>query len=64
MKKIAALGFALLMILGMNSIAHAAAANPCKQCSDQRKACKTTYSDKTCDKEFQMCMTSCREKKK
>jgi hypothetical protein len=43
-------------------IAHAEQANGCKQCSDQRRACMSGYSDKTCQIEYERCMKNCQRK--
>jgi hypothetical protein len=40
----------------------AAAADACKQCSDQRRACASNYAGPTCKTEYDRCMKSCRRK--
>ena len=42
----------------------AKAADACKVCSDQQRACMKNYAGPTCKTEFQMCMKSCRAPKK
>jgi hypothetical protein len=37
-------------------------ANSCKQCSDQRRACMSNYSAKTCQIEHDRCMKECQRK--
>ena len=42
----------------------ATAADACKVCSDQQRACMKNYAGPTCKTEFQMCMKSCKAPKK
>jgi hypothetical protein len=42
--------------------AQAQQANGCKQCSDQRRACMSGYSGKTCQTEYDRCMKNCQRK--
>jgi Tfp pilus assembly protein PilX len=42
--------------------AQAQQANSCKQCSDQRRACMSGYSGKTCQTEYDRCMKNCQRK--
>ena len=42
--------------------AQAEQANSCKQCSDQRRACMSGYSGKTCQTEYERCMKNCQRK--
>ncbi len=42
----------------------ARAADACKVCSDQQRACMKNYAGATCKTEFQMCMKSCKAPKK
>ena len=42
----------------------AKAADACKVCSDQQRACMKNYAGPTCKTEFQMCMKSCKAPKK
>jgi hypothetical protein len=37
-----------------------AAADACKVCSDQQRACMKNYAGPTCKSEYQMCMKSCK----
>jgi len=55
-----------LAILGGISISidDARAADACKVCSDQQRACMKNYAGPTCKTEFQMCMKSCKTSKK
>jgi hypothetical protein len=54
----------IILIVGLSApqLARAQAANSCKQCSDQRRACTTGYSGKTCQTEYERCMKSCQRK--
>jgi hypothetical protein len=36
--------------------------NSCKQCSEQRRACTSGYSRKTCQTEYERCMKNCQRK--
>jgi len=40
----------------------AKAADACKVCSDQQRACMKNYAGPTCKFEYQMCMKSCGKK--
>jgi hypothetical protein len=40
------------------------AADACKVCSDQQRACMKNYAGPTCKTEFLMCMKSCKAPKK
>ncbi len=42
----------------------ARAADACKVCGDQQRACMKNYAGPTCKTEFQMCMKSCKAPKK
>ena len=50
-----------LCMLSSNAVA---AADACKVCSDQQRACMKNYAGPTCKTEFQMCMKSCKAPKK
>jgi len=41
--------------------AQAQQSNSCKQCSDQRRACMSGYSGKTCHTEYDRCMKNCKK---
>jgi hypothetical protein len=41
--------------------AQAQQANSCKQCADQRRACMSGYSGKTCQTEYDRCMKNCKK---
>jgi hypothetical protein len=54
----------MIMILIGLSAPHpvqAQGANSCKQCSDQRRACMSGYSGKTCQTEYDRCMKNCKK---
>jgi hypothetical protein len=36
--------------------------NSCKQCSDQRRACMSNYSAKTCQIDYDRCVKECQRK--
>jgi hypothetical protein len=42
--------------------AQAQPASNCKQCSEQRRACMSGYSGKTCQTEYERCMKNCQRK--
>ncbi len=48
--------------LGVQNLAQAQPANACKQCSEQRRACMSGYSGKTCQTEYERCMKNCKSK--
>jgi len=55
----------VLVLLGLSSTGttvRAAAADACKQCRDQQRACMSNYAGPTCKTEFDRCMKSCRRK--
>jgi hypothetical protein len=57
----------LLMIVVLVGVsapwsAQAQQANSCKQCSDQKWACMSGYSGKTCQTEYERCMRNCQRK--
>jgi len=52
----------VLVGLGAPHSAQAQQANSCKQCSDQRSACMSGYSGKTCQTEYERCMKNCQRK--
>jgi len=55
----------VLVLLGLGSTGtpvRAAAADACKQCRDQQRACMSNYAGPTCKTEFERCMKSCRRK--
>jgi len=54
----------IIVFIGLSGprFAQAQQANSCKQCSDQRRACMSGYSGKTCQTEYDMCMKNCRQK--
>jgi hypothetical protein len=57
----------LLMIIALIGAsaplsAQAQQGNNCKQCSDQKRACMSGYSGKTCQTEYERCMKNCQPK--
>jgi len=55
----------LLIICATCSVLNTAQAqqsNSCKQCSEQRHACMSGYSGKTCQTEYDRCMKNCKAK--
>jgi hypothetical protein len=55
----------LLVLIAYCAAPHAASAeqpNGCKQCSDQRRTCMSSYSAKTCQTEYDRCVKDCRQK--
>jgi hypothetical protein len=62
MRVFAALTMIVLIGLSAPHFAQAQQANACKQCSDQRRACMSGYSGKTCQIEYDRCMKNCQRK--
>ena len=60
------LALTLVMLIGLCTSPNnaVAAADACKVCSDQQRACMRNYAGPTCKTEFQMCMKSCKAPKK
>jgi hypothetical protein len=54
----------IIVLIGVSSprFAQAEQSNSCKQCSDQRRACTSGYSGKTCQTEYDRCMKNCQRK--
>ena len=54
----------IIVLIGLSAphLAQAEHANSCKQCSDQRRACMSGYSGKTCQTEYDRCMKNCQRK--
>jgi hypothetical protein len=54
----------IIVLIGASTprLAQAQQANSCKQCSDQRRACMSGYSGKTCQTEYERCMKNCQRK--
>ena len=52
----------VFMSLSTPHLAKAQQANSCKQCADQRRACMSGYSGKTCQTEYERCMKNCKQK--
>jgi hypothetical protein len=62
MRKLMLLITVALVVASVPRFAQAQQANNCKQCSDQRRACMSGYSGKTCQTEYDRCMKNCRQK--
>ena len=62
MRKMVLVVSVLLAFGGTGTSVHAAAADACKQCNDQRRACMSNYAGPTCKTEYDRCMKSCRRK--
>ena len=62
MRVLTALMMIVLIGLGAPRFAQARQANSCKECSDQRRACMSGYSGKTCQTEYDRCMKNCQRK--
>jgi hypothetical protein len=52
----------IIVSIGWSVPAQAQQANNCKQCSEQRRACMSGYSGKTCQTEYERCMKNCQRK--
>jgi hypothetical protein len=60
-----AIAIVILVLLGFysaNNPVQAQQSSNCKQCSDQRRACMSNYSAKTCKTEYEICMKACQRK--
>jgi len=62
MRSIVMIVLVLLALGGTGTVTGAAAANACKQCRDQQRACASNYAGPTCKTEYDRCMKSCRRK--
>ena len=62
MRIITSLLTAVLIGLSAPHFAQAQQPNSCKQCGDQRRACMSGYSGKTCQTEYARCMKNCQHK--
>jgi len=60
--RVVVLASAIMLGVSLLSAASAAPSNNCKQCSDDRRACMTGYSGKTCQIAYERCMKSCKQK--
>jgi len=60
------LALTLVMLIGLCALPNnsVVAADACKVCSDQQRACMKNYAGPTCKTEFQMCIKSCKAPKK
>ena len=61
MRIITSLAIIAFIALSAPQLAQAQAANSCKECSDQRRACASGYSGKTCQTEYERCMKNCKK---
>jgi hypothetical protein len=52
----------LSMLPGLFVVQHAAQAQTCKVCAEQRTACMKNYAGPACKTEYQMCLKSCKSK--
>jgi superoxide dismutase len=54
----------IILFIGLSAprLAQAQQGNSCKQCSDERRACMSGYSGKTCQTEYERCMKNCPHK--
>ena len=50
------------MLPGLFVVQHAAQAQTCKVCAEQRTACMKNYAGPACKTEYQMCLKSCKSK--
>ena len=64
MKRLGFVLATLAALVGLHGGAALAAADACKVCGDQQRACMKNYAGPTCKTEFQMCMKSCKAPKK
>jgi hypothetical protein len=62
MRIFASLTIIVFIGLSAQNLAQAQPANSCKQCGDQRRACMSGYSGKTCQTEYERCMKNCQHK--
>jgi hypothetical protein len=58
MKKV---GLTLSVLVGLVAADHAASAQTCKVCAEQRAACMKNYAGPACKTEYQMCLKSCKK---
>lgn len=58
MRKIIATMFVLAGLLASE---HAADAQSCKVCAEQRAACMKNYAGPACKTEYQMCLKACKK---
>ncbi len=62
MRTVALILISLLYSLSASTYANAQQQNACKQCSDQQKACSSSYPVKTCKTEYDICIKHCKKK--
>lgn len=60
--RVVVLASAIMLGVSWLSAASAAPSTSCKQCSDDRRACMTGYSGRTCQIAYERCMKSCKQK--
>jgi len=51
----------LSVLAGLVAADHAAQAQTCKVCAEQRAACMKNYAGPACKTEYQMCIKSCKK---
>jgi hypothetical protein len=51
-----------LVVASEPRFAQAQQGGSCKLCSEQRRACMSGYSGKTCQTEYERCMKNCQRK--
>jgi hypothetical protein len=61
MRYLTTLTIIFLIGLGAPHSAQAQQANSCKQCAEQRRACMSGYSGKTCQTEYDRCVKNCKK---
>lgn len=54
------LAVAISVLTGLSAGAHAARAQTCKLCAEQRAACMKNYAGPACKTEYQMCLKACK----
>ncbi|MBW7966337.1 hypothetical protein [Bradyrhizobium sp. BR 10261] len=55
------LAVAMSVLAGLLANAHAAHAQACKVCAEQRAACTKNYAGPACKTEYQMCLKACKK---
>ncbi|MET3299009.1 hypothetical protein [Bradyrhizobium diazoefficiens] len=61
MKSKKSLAIGLTALAGLLGGEHAAQAQTCKVCTEQRAACMKNYAGPACKTEYQMCLKSCKK---
>lgn len=55
------LAVTMFALAGLLASEHAAKAQTCKVCAEQRAACKKNYDGPACKTEYQMCLKACKK---